>query len=162
MKVEIIQTSEISAFVGIRVNSYMTDLGDDVIRASNELRRRRDEIKEIKNQAVTYGISPPNYKENNDKLDFYCCYEVNPLANLPHGMIHIHLLPRTYSITHYQGPRSKIVTAYDYTSKWLKDNGYEYDDTSYYFEKYEERTSIEPDEENNEIKIFCPVKKSSK
>jgi predicted transcriptional regulator YdeE len=108
---------------------------------------------------VTYGISPPNYKKNNGMVDFYCCFEVEPLENLPQGMVHIHLLPRTYSMTRYRGSVSQTVTAYDYTTKWLDENGYTNDDVAYYFERYDEKTIRELNDERNEIKIFCPVKK---
>jgi predicted transcriptional regulator YdeE len=110
---------------------------------------------------VTYGISPPNYKGNNGAVDFYCCFEVDPLENLPDGMVHVHLLPRIYSMTHYIGSTSKTVTAYDYTSQWLDENGYTYDNVAYYFERYDDKTLKESDDERNEITIFCPVKKKS-
>ncbi|MDQ0917023.1 hypothetical protein [Paenibacillus sp. V4I5] len=84
---------------------------------------------------------------------------MDPLENLPHGMVNIHLLPRIYSMTHYRGSASKTVTSYDYTTKWMNENGYINDDVSYYFERYDEKTIIESDDERNEIKIFCPVKK---
>jgi predicted transcriptional regulator YdeE len=158
MKVEIIQTSNITAFVGVRASGNMSELGESIKDAFDELVRRQHEIKHIKNPKVTYGITPPNYKGNNGAVDFYCCYEVDPLAILPHGMIHIHILPRTYSMTNYRGSVSKTVTAYDYTSRWLLENGYTYDDVAYYFEKYDEKTIRESDDEQNEIIIFCPVK----
>jgi predicted transcriptional regulator YdeE len=160
MEIEIVQTSSISTYVGVRASAHMSNLGESIGRAFEELIRRRNEIKNIKNPNVTYGISPPNYKGSTGTVDFYCCYEVDPLENLPHGMIHIHLLPRTYSMTHYRGPASKTVTAYDYTTKWMNENGYTYDDVSYYFERYDEKTIIESDDERNEVKIFCPVKKT--
>ncbi len=159
IEIEIVQTSNISAFVGVRASTSMSNLGTGVGHAFDELIRRRDEINNIKNPNVTYGISPPNYKRNNGMLDFYCCYEVDPLENLPGGMVHIHLLPRTYSKTHYRGPASQTVTAYDFTTKWLDENGYSYDDVAYYYERYDEKTIREFDDERNEIIIFCPVKK---
>jgi predicted transcriptional regulator YdeE len=159
MEIEIVQTSNISAFVGVRASANMSNLGNSIGIAFDELIRRRDEIKNIKNPNVTYGISPPNYKRNNGTVDFYCCFEVDPLENLPHGMVHIHLLPRTYSMTCYRGSASQTVTAYDYTTKWLDENGYTNDDVAYYFERYDEKTIRELNDERNEIKIFCPVKK---
>ncbi len=63
----------------------MAELGNNVKRAFAELAERRYEVKNIKNPLVTYGITPPNYKGNNGQVDFYCCYEVEPLANVPHG-----------------------------------------------------------------------------
>ncbi|RKP58316.1 AraC family transcriptional regulator [Cohnella endophytica] len=159
MRIEIIQTNEITSYVGVRANSYMTNLGAAVEAAFNELINRREEIKHITSHKVTYGITPPNYKGNSGLVDFYCCYEVDPIGNLPQGMIHIHLLPRTYSVTHYKGPSNKIVKAYDYTTKWLEENGYEYDDTSYYFERYDEKTIRGTDDESSEILIYCPVKR---
>jgi predicted transcriptional regulator YdeE len=47
----------------------------------------------------------------------------------------------------------------DYTTRWLLENGYTYDDVAYYFEKYDEKTIRESDDDQNEITIFCPVKK---
>ncbi|WP_027087890.1 GyrI-like domain-containing protein [Cohnella panacarvi] len=159
MRVEIIQTSQITSFVGIRAISLMSELGDNVSHAFKELEERKKEIKNVTNLEVTYGISPPNYKGNKGLLDFYCCYEVDPITNLPHEMIHIQILPRLYSVTNYKGPASKTYTAYDFTSNWLKENGYEYDDVSYYFEKYDEKTIRENDDDRNEITIYCPIKK---
>ncbi|QYR24376.1 effector binding domain-containing protein [Paenibacillus sp. sptzw28] len=101
----------------------------------------------------------PNYKGNAGLLDFYCCYEVDPVANVPHGMVHIHLLPRMYSATHYKGPAGRTSTAYDYTSGWLQENGYSYDDIDYYFEKYDGKTIRDSEDQRNEVKIYCPVKK---
>jgi predicted transcriptional regulator YdeE len=159
MNVEIVETKEITTYVGIRATAYFSNLGAGVNNAFIELTSRKDEILNIRNPKVTYGITPPNYKGNTGLVDFYCCYEVEPMTKLPQGMVHIHLLPRVYSLTHYLGPVSQSERAYDYTSKWLNKNGYEYDDTAYYFEKYDERTIIQDDNEKNEIKIYCPVKK---
>ncbi|WP_169091659.1 GyrI-like domain-containing protein [Paenibacillus sp. PL91] len=159
MDIQIVQTSNISAFVGVRASANMSNLGECIEHAFKELKRRRNEIKNIKNPNVTFGISPPNYKGSTGVVDFYCCFEVEPLENLPHGMVHIHLLPRTYSMTHYIGPASKTVTAYNYTTKWIKENGFINDDVSYYFERYDEKAIRESDDDGNEIKIFCPVKK---
>ncbi|AOZ92555.1 GyrI-like domain-containing protein [Paenibacillus crassostreae] len=159
MRIEIMQTNQITSFVGIRAISLMTELGDNVNHAFKGLIEIKNEIKNITNPEVTYGITPPNYKGNSGLLDFYCCYEVDPLANLPHGMIQIHILPRVYSVTYYKGPASKTYSAYDFTSNWLKENRYEYDDVSYYFEKYDEKTIRENDDDRNEITIYCPIKK---
>lgn len=159
MKVEIVETKEITTYVGIRATAFFSSLGENINSACIELTRRKDEIKNIINPNVTYGITPPNYKGNTGLVDFYCCYEIEPFANLPHGMVHIHLLPRIYSLTHYVGPISQTESAYDYTSKWMNENGYTYDDVAYYFERYDEKTIIEDDNDKNEIKIYCPVKK---
>lgn len=159
MNVEIVETKEITAYIGIRATANYSNLGESVNHAFNELTRRKDEIFNIKNPNVTYGITPPNYKGNTGFVDFYCCFEVEPITNLPHGMVHIHLLPRVYSLTSYRGPVSQTVRAYDYTSTWLNEIGYTYDDTAYYFEKYDEKTIIQDDNVKNEIKIYCPVKK---
>ncbi|WP_219836965.1 GyrI-like domain-containing protein [Paenibacillus sp. R14(2021)] len=159
MKIEILQTNEISTFVGIRTNSVMTDLGIAVNHTFKELTERKSEIRNIKNHQVTYGITPPNYKGNNGLLDFYCCFEVKQITNLPHGMVHIQILPRLYSVTYFIGASRKTYMAYDFTSRWLQENGYEYDDVSYYFEKYDEKTIREIDDDKNEITIYCPIKK---
>lgn len=158
MEIKIVQTDNISAFVGVRASANMSNLENKIKIAYDELIRRQSEIKNIKNPNVTYGISPPNYKSNNGTVDFYCCFEVEPIENLPHGMVHIHLLPRTYSLTHYKGLASQTVTAYDFTTKWLNENGYTYDDTAYYFERYDEKTIRELNDEQYEMKIFCPIK----
>lgn len=160
MNVEIVEIKEITTYVGIRATAYFSNLGESINHAFIELSRRRDEIHNLINPNVTYGITPPNYKGNSGLVDFYCCYEVKPIANLPHGMVHIHLLPRLYTLTSYVGPISQTEKAYEYTSRWLNENGYTYDDTAYYFEKYDEKTIIKDDNKNNEIKIFCPVKGS--
>ena len=159
MDIQIIQTDAITAYVGVRAASTMAELGYNVKRAFAELAERRHEIKNIKNPLVTYGITPPNYKGNNGQVDFYCCYEVEPLANVPHGMVHIHLLPRMYSVTDYIGPASESFSAYDFTSSWLLENGYSYDDIDYYLERYDELKAGEAGHEQTEIKIYCPVKK---
>lgn len=159
MKVEIIETKDITTYVGIRATAYISMLGENINKGFLELTRRREEIPNVKNPNVTFGITPPNYKENQGLVDFYCCYEVEPFSKLPNEMVHIHLLPRTYSLTHYVGPISQTETAYEYTSRWIHKNGYTYDDVAYYFEKYDEKTIIENDNEKNEIKIYCPVKK---
>ncbi|WP_028608399.1 GyrI-like domain-containing protein [Paenibacillus harenae] len=159
MKVEIIQTESITAYVGVRTSGHMIELGKSVTGAFDELVSRRHEIRHLKNANVTYGITPPNYKGNPGPVDFYCCYEVNPLANVPHGMVHIHLLPRLYSVTSYRGPASKTASAYDFTSRWLLENGYAYDDAAYYFERYDDRTRRETDDDRNEVTIYCPVKR---
>lgn len=77
---------------------------------------------------------------------------------MPPGTVHIHLLPRTYSMTQYRGPSRSNYLAYDFTTKWLEENGYEYDDTAYYLEKYEKSRLIDADDESNEVMIYCPVK----
>ncbi|WP_308639792.1 GyrI-like domain-containing protein [Paenibacillus silvisoli] len=159
MKIELVETSELTAFVGVRAVSLMSDLGSAAERGFNELLQRRDEIQTVKNPHVTYGITPPNYKGNDGLLDFYCCYEVDPLIKLPAGMVHIHLLPRLYTATHYKGPASKSYEAYDFTSGWLRENGNEYDDVSYYLERYDEKTLRDNDDERNEVVIYCPVRK---
>ncbi|SDX50348.1 GyrI-like domain-containing protein [Paenibacillus sp. CF384] len=161
MKIEIVQTNAIASYVGVRASSLMTNLGSAVSSALQEVVERSNEIANIRNREVTYGITPPNYKGNDGLLDFYCCYEVEPLANVPQGMVHLHLLPRLYSVTYYRGAASKLVTAYDFTSQWLAENGYEYDDVSYYLERYDEKTTRETDDERNEIAIYCPIKKKA-
>jgi predicted transcriptional regulator YdeE len=158
MKIQIVETDRISAYVGIRVTDVMSNFGNSIKHAFLELAARRGEISNLKNPNVNFGITPPNYKGNMGKLDFYCCYEVDPIGNVPHGMVHIHLLPRLYSVTHYAGPASRAVTAYDFTSSWLRENGFVYDDVDYYFERYDEKTRIENDDTDNEIQIYCPVK----
>ncbi|MDR9856483.1 GyrI-like domain-containing protein [Paenibacillus sp. VCA1] len=159
MKMEIVHTNEMTSFVGIRAHSIMANLGEATNLAFEELIRRRNEIQNILDQEITYGISPPNYKGNQGPVDFYCCYEVKPLASLPHGMVHIHMPPRMYSVTYYKGPASRTESAYNFTTNWLRENGYEYDDVSYYFERYDQQTIIENDDPGNEVKIYCPIKK---
>ncbi|MFD0620182.1 GyrI-like domain-containing protein [Paenibacillus sp. GCM10027629] len=159
MKVEIVDIPKITSYVGIRASEYFSNLGQSINYSFKELINRQDEIKNIVNPSVTFGVSPPNYKGNKGRVDFYCCYEVSPIANVPHGMMHIHILPRTYSKTYYKGPISKTETAYDYTSNWLKENGYTYDEVEHYFERYDERTIVSHDDEANELIIYCPVKK---
>ncbi|QJD83215.1 GyrI-like domain-containing protein [Cohnella herbarum] len=158
MKIEIVQTSAITSYIGVRASGTMATLEAPVRDAFHELISRREEIKNIINQEITYGITPPNYKSSNGMLDFYCCYEVSQIGNLPPGMVHIHLLPRTYSLTHYRGPSSSNYLAYDFTTKWLEENGYEYDDTAYYLEKYEESRLKDADDESNDVMIYCPIK----
>jgi len=159
MNIEIVETKQISTYVGIRATAYFSNLGESINHSFTELYRRKHEIVNIKNPNVTYGITPPNYKGNTGLVDFYCCYEVDSLIHLPHAMVHIHLLPRRYTLTHYVGPISQTETAYDYTSSWMNVNGYTYDDVSYYIERYDEKTIIKDDCEKNEIKLYCPVKK---
>jgi predicted transcriptional regulator YdeE len=159
MKIEIVQTDQITAYVGIRATDYMSNFGNSIKPTFSELAARRDEIKNVINPNVKYGITPPNYKGNERPLDFYCCYQVSAIANVPYGMIHIHLLPRLYSVTHYMGPASQAGTAYDFTSAWYRDNGYTYDDVDYYLERYDEKTRMENDDPDNEIQIYCPLKR---
>jgi predicted transcriptional regulator YdeE len=159
LKIEIVKKDRISAFVGIRVSDVMSNFENSISQAFLELAARLDEIRNLKNPNVSFGITPPNYKGNPGKLDFYCCYEVSRIGNVPHGMVHIHILPRLYAVTHYVGPASQTVTAYDFTSVWWRENGYTYDDIDYYFERYDEKTKIENDDPDNEIQIFCPVKR---
>ncbi|MCR2805845.1 GyrI-like domain-containing protein [Paenibacillus soyae] len=162
MEVKIVQTGTITAYIGVRASSAMSDLGESVARAFDELLSRRDEIMNIKNPQVTYGITPPNYKGNAGSVDFYCCFEVEPIGNVPHGMVHLHLLPRMYTVTHYAGPSNLTEEAYDYTSRWIKENGFAYDDVAYYIERYDEKTIFEADDARSEIQIFCPVKRVEK
>ncbi|MBD3922491.1 GyrI-like domain-containing protein [Paenibacillus sp. PR3] len=159
MRVEIVETERISTYIGVRACAYFSDLGAAVGRAFDELISRSDEIKNIRNTNVTYGITPPNYKGNNGVVDFYSCYEVDPIESLPHGMVHLHLLPRVYAMTHYKGPASQTGNAYDFTTQWLKDNGYEYDDVAYYLERYDEKTVVGSDDDRSEMQIWTPVKK---
>jgi predicted transcriptional regulator YdeE len=159
LEVEIIETTAITTYVGVRATEQFANLGSSVQRAFQELLRRREEILHIKNPQVTYGITPPNYKMSKGPVDFFCCYEVEPIANVPPEMVLIRILPRTFSRTHYIGPASKTGSAYDYTTKWLKENGYAYDDVEYYFEKYDEKTIFDRDDESSEVLIYCPVKR---
>lgn len=159
MEVEIIETTAITSYVGVRATEKFANLGLSVRHAFQELLRRREEILNIKNPQVTYGITPPNYKTSKGFVDFYCCYEVGPVANVPPEMVLIRILPRTFSRTHYIGPASKTGSAYDYTSKWLKENGCTYDDVEYYFERYDEKSIFDRDDERSEVVIYCPVKR---
>lgn len=159
MKVELIQTDQMTTCVGIRAVSLMSELGDQVSSAFAQLAARKHEIQTIKNPETTYGITPPNYKGNDGPLDFYCCYEVDPLISLPQGMTLLHIPPRAYAATTYQGPASQTYTAYDFTTNWLRENGYAYDDVSYYYEKYDAKTIRANDDARNEMTIYCPVKK---
>lgn len=109
---------------------------------------------------MTYSITPPNYKGNSSKVYYYCCVEISSITKVPQGMVHIRILPRTYTRTHYIGSLNKSGLAYDYTSKWMKENGYTYDDVEYYFERYDEKSTVDDhSNESNEIKIYCPIKK---
>jgi predicted transcriptional regulator YdeE len=159
MEIEIVQTTAIATYVGVRATEVFSKLGPSVHRAFQELSRRTEEILNIKNPQVTYGITPPNYKASKGLVDFFCCFEVGPVANVPPEMVLIRILPRTYSRTHYIGPASKTGSAYDYTSKWLMENGYAYDDVEYYFERYDEKTTFDRDDESSEVMIYCPVKR---
>jgi predicted transcriptional regulator YdeE len=75
-------------------------------------------------------------------------------------MVNITVDPAQYACCTYKGQMTNKVEAYDFTTKWLKENGYEYFDAAYYFEVYDEKTNL-PDStsDNNTIKINCPVKK---
>jgi len=159
MKVEILETHCITSYVGVRATEEFSNLGQSIGKSFSELFKRKDEITNIINPSVTYGISPPNYKGNKGKVDFYCSYEVSSVANVPHGMVHIHILPRVYSVTHYIGPRSETDSGYEYTSQWLSENGYTYDDSEYYFERHDDGSIVDQDDEIIEMKIYSPVKK---
>jgi len=92
-------------------------------------------------------------------LDFYVCFEVEPFVHLPQGMVHIEISPRQYARTKYRGSGAESYKAYDFTTQWIKEHGYSYDDISYYFEVYNQRTKmLAPDDIENEIQIYSPVK----
>lgn len=158
MKIEVVEVSGFTA-VGIRVTDYMSNLGIGVRDAWIRLQDRKQEIKNIKDSSITLGISPPNYKGNNGMLDFYVCFGVEPFVHLPQGMVHIEISPRLYVQTSYKGSGAESYKAYDFTTQWIKEHGYSYDDISYYFEVYNQRTKmLDPNDTDNEIQIFCPVK----
>ncbi|PYI57277.1 GyrI-like domain-containing protein [Paenibacillus flagellatus] len=146
--------------VGIRASGTMSGLGAPVRQAYVDLLRRREDIRNVNDPGTVYGVSPPNYKGNPGPLDFYVCLEVDPIANVPHGMVHLHLVPHLYAEAVYRGPEKRKVEAYDATSRWMRENGYVYDDVTYYFERYGERTKLlDPDDEDNEVLVYCPIRR---
>jgi hypothetical protein len=50
MKVEIVQTSNITAFVGVRASGNMSELGESIKDAFDELVRRQHEINTLRTQ----------------------------------------------------------------------------------------------------------------
>jgi predicted transcriptional regulator YdeE/catechol 2,3-dioxygenase-like lactoylglutathione lyase family enzyme len=131
------------------------ELGPAVAEARRELQLRMTEIAHIRNAHMMYGISPPNYKGNPGPLDFYVCVAVERLTGLPPGMVHLRLEPQLYAVVTYQGPTELGYQAYDFTSQWLRDNGYEYDDTEYYYETYEETANADG---VTEKWVYSPIK----
>lgn len=148
------------AAVGVRVTvPVMDELGPAVLEARRLLRHRVHEIGLVRDAHTVYGISPPNYKGNPGPFDFYVCVEVERLERLPHGMVLLRLQPKLYAEVEYRGPLAEGYRAYDFTSRWLRENGYEYDDTEYYYEVYDERNNrLDYTDENGEMKVFSPVK----
>lgn len=159
--IRIVRRSGFTA-VGIRVTlPSMVELGAAVREAGTQLRQRMEEIGLVRDADTLYGISPPNYKGNPGPFDFYVCVEVERLEKLPHGMVHIRLQPQLYAEVEYKGPLKDGCRAYDFTSSWLRENSYEYDDTEYYYEIYGPRTNLSEDtDESGEMKVLCPVKPS--
>lgn len=147
--------------VGIRITDQMENLDRRIPETWQELQRRMGEIRGIKNAAVTYGISPPNYKGNPGPVDFYDCVAVEPFENLPHGMVHLTVDRQTYACCDYHGPMSRKVEAYDATSAWIRTNGHAYFEAAYYFEVYDQRTRLlDPDNPENWIGIGSPIRQN--
>ncbi|HEU5138697.1 MAG TPA: GyrI-like domain-containing protein [Bacillales bacterium] len=150
--------------VGIRIIDEMENLNARIQQAARELQERMHEIRGVRNPDVLYGISPPNYKGNPGPLDFYVCVEVDPFENLPYGMVNITIDPELYAVCTYEkDSMNNKGNAYDFTTTWLQEKGYEYFDAAYYFEVYNvngEWTNLEDlDNTHNRIKVYSPVRK---
>lgn len=145
--------------VGIRVTDQMENLGQRLPEAWQELQRRMGEIRGVTNPAVTYGISPPNYKGNPGPVDFYVCVEVSPLENLPHGMVHLTVERQTYAYCDYRGPMGRSFEAYDATYAWMKQNGHAYFDAAYYLEVYDQQTNLlDHGNPDSRAGIYSPIR----
>lgn len=149
--------------VGLRVTVPRKEqLGTAVREAWRRLQERKREISLIRDGHITYGFSPPNYKGNPGPFDFYVAFEVERIERLPHGMVHLRLPARQYAEVEYRGQMNRAYEAYNRTTQWLKENGYEYDDTEYYYEVYDEQTQLlDSADTANGMKVLSPVKLSA-
>ncbi|MFK7697731.1 GyrI-like domain-containing protein [Paenibacillus sp. HJGM_3] len=146
--------------LGLRFTHNMSNLDACTIDAMGTLRDRLSSIPNVKRPDTMYGISPPNYKGNPGELDFYVCVEVEPIAAVPPGMVHIRIPERLYTRTVYRGAVNDREAAYSYTSAWLKERGYAYDDVEYYLEEYGPDTRMDATQEESSVMyIYCPVKR---
>jgi len=114
---------------------------------------RMNEIKHIVGPA--YGVMD-NYDEKSGEFDYIAGIGVDSTADIPSGMVSVDIPEQTYAVFTCTLPTLGKTFGYAYKT-WLPQSGYQRTGGPE-FELYDR--NFNPEDENSEICIYIPVKKT--
>ncbi|WP_274366026.1 GyrI-like domain-containing protein [Paenibacillus thermotolerans] len=147
-------------FVGIRVE--FSNANQSVREAVEQLKNRRNEIKNITEPNTIYGITTfqIHYVTDPNNLVYYVCYKVNEFEEIRNGLEPIVLPPHQYARIDYVGPMSNCQTAYSTLDSWVNENGFAQDKEACNIDVYEQQHHwSEPDRSDNVLTIYKAINK---
>jgi len=120
---------------------------------------RSDEIRNrVSDHAHGISIYPEGFS-GFEKYEYLTCYRVDSTEEVPEGMTMRHFPSHQYAVVTHRGKLRHLVDSYGYFhSKWLPSSGYAYAD-QYDVQIYEPRF-LGPDNEESELDIYIPVRRS--
>jgi AraC family transcriptional regulator len=138
------------AFMVVGMKYRGKNENNEIPQLWNEFGPRMNEIKHITGPG--YGIMD-NYDEETGEFDYVAGFEVDSEADVPEGMVCIHIPEQTYAIFPATLPTLRQIFHYIY-GKWLPKSSHRRTDGPE-FELYDK--TFNPEDETSEMYIYIPV-----
>jgi AraC family transcriptional regulator len=140
------------AFMVVGMKYRGRNENNEIPRLWSEFGPRMNEIKHIAGPG--YGVMD-NYGEETGEFDYVAGFEVDSRADIPEGMVSIHIPGQTYAVFTSTLPTLRQTFQYVY-EKWLPRSGHQRTDGPE-FELYDK--TFDPEDKDSEMYIYIPVVK---
>ena len=118
-----------------------------------------DFLSRVEAAPAYYGVSDEDFTYK--LYTEYIAVEVEQFDSIPYGMVGFTVPPRRYVQVTHRGPMSKVQDTYLQLFRWMKEQGYEQDISTFRLEKYDQRflpTVDDSAREENAYDILIPIK----
>ncbi|MCG1023237.1 GyrI-like domain-containing protein [Sutcliffiella horikoshii] len=122
--------------VGYRVLCAGEKYANEIPQASKRLVNRLQEIKNVKNSELQYGVFIVDAK-NEQEDGYWVMVEVECFEDIPNEMVTIVIPSQKYATARYEGPNKGIFEAYEELHNWSAEQGYQRLTGKWHVEKFE-------------------------
>ncbi|WP_339149276.1 MULTISPECIES: GyrI-like domain-containing protein [unclassified Sutcliffiella] len=128
MKLKMISEPKVKMFhelklVGYRVLCAGEKYADEIPQASIKLSTRLQEIKNVKNREIQYGVFIVDAKNEREE-GYWLMVEVEHFEDIPEEMVTLVIPSQKYAAAKYEGPNKGIFEAYEELHNWSAEQGY--------------------------------------
>lgn len=115
---------ECKKLVGLRVVCDGDQYVNEIPKASDVLRERLDQIRDVLNPEQMVGAFVVG--DCSDEEDgYWVCVEVQEYCEIPNGMVTLTIPAQRYAVIKHIGPNYEIRKTYELLHKWTEEQGFE-------------------------------------
>ena len=152
MKKTIKELNEIK-LVGFRVLCSGDQYLAEIPKASLRLSERINEIKQVVNPLLQYGVFVVE-NQTAEEDGYWVCVEVKEYEDIPSDMVTLTVPSQRYAVSRHKGANDQIMNWYEELHKWIDDNNYSRLKEKWHLEKFYSWN----DTDNLDIELFDTIK----